>query len=78
MCGRFTTCMKGLKVKSNPDKCHLLISNNERVAVYVGHYEINVLARTAPFIGLSKRRMLMKAFFNSQFGFVPVAQIIGK
>ena len=26
--------------KSNPDKCHLLISSNEYITVHVGEYEI--------------------------------------
>ena len=88
-------------LKSNTDKCHLLISGNENVIVHVGEYEtenskceklvgvkldwklnfddhisdvykkasvkLNALATIAPFIGLSKRRILMNSFFNFSY-----------
>ena len=87
--------------KNKPDKCYLLISNNQNITVKIGKYEIensecerllrikldcklnfddhifdvckkarrklNALIRIASFIGLSERRILMNAFFNSQF-----------
>ena len=34
--------------------------------------ELNTLVRIAPFIGLPKRRILMKACFNSQFSYCPL------
>ena len=34
--------------------------------------ELNALVRIAPFIGLSKRRVLMNACFNSQFSYCPL------
>ena len=34
--------------------------------------KLNALARIAPFIRLPKRRILMKAFFNSQFSYCPL------
>ena len=34
--------------------------------------ELNALVRIAPFIGLSKRRILMNACFNSQFSYFPL------
>ena len=92
-------------LKSNADKCHLVISSNESVTLHVGEYDIknskcekllgvkldwklnfddnisdicqkaggqlNALARITPFIGLSKRRILMNVFFNSQFSYCP-------
>ena len=93
-------------LKSNPDKCHLLISSNENITVEIGEYEIqksereellgfkldwklnydnhisnrckkargelNAFFRIAPFIGLSKRHILMNACFNSQFSYCPL------
>ena len=93
-------------LKSNPDKCYLLITSNKNVTVHVGEYgiensmcekllgvkldwklnfndhisdlckkvsrKLNVLARIAPFIGLSKRRILMNASFISQFSHCPL------
>ena len=46
--------------------------------------ELNALVRIVSFIGLSKRRILMNACFNSQFSYYPLfgcatsAQILGK
>ena len=34
--------------------------------------KLNALVRIVPFIGLSKRRVLMNAFFNSQFSYCPI------
>ena len=34
--------------------------------------ELNALARLTPYMELGKRRMLMNAFFNSQFNYCPV------
>ena len=37
--------------------------------------KLDALARIAPFIGLSKRRIIMKAFLNSQFSYCPLILI---
>ena len=34
--------------------------------------KLNAFTRIAPFIGLSKSGILMNAFFNSQFGYLPL------
>ena len=34
--------------------------------------KINTLSRITPFMNISKRRILMKSFFNSQFNYCPV------
>ena len=90
-------------LKSNADKCHLVISSNESVTLHVGEYDIKnskrekllgvkldwklnfddhisdicqkasvqLNARITPFIGLSRRRVLMNVFFNFQFSYCP-------
>ena len=85
-------------LKGNPDKCHVLLSSNEKITIKIGDYEIenseqkkllgvtldwklyfdchisdickkgsgklNALARIVPFIGLSKRHLLINTFLN--------------
>ena len=93
-------------LKSNADKCHLLVSSSDAVNLRVSEYDIKnsecekllgvkfdnkltfekhitdicrkasrksyALARIAPYMDLSKRRMVMNAFFNSQFNYCPL------
>ena len=93
-------------MKANQDKCHLIVSKNENVSIYIGPFEIkntncekllgikvdsilnfnehldgiikkasrkiNALSRITPFINISKRRILMNSFFNSQFNYCPL------
>ena len=93
-------------LKSNADKCHLLVSSSDAVNLRVSEYDIKnsecekllgvkfdnkltfekhitdicrkasrkiyALARIAPYMDLSKRRMVMNAFFNSQFSYCPL------
>ena len=93
-------------LKSNADKCHLLVSSSDAVNLRVSEYHIKnsecekllgvkfdnkptfekrvtdicrkasrkiyALARIAPYMDLSKRRMVMNAFFNSQFNYCPL------
>ena len=93
-------------LKSNADKCHLLVSSSDAVNVRVSEYDIKnseceklldvkfdnkltfekhitdicrkasrkiyALARIAPYMDLSKRRMVMNAFFNLQFNYCPL------
>ena len=93
-------------LKSNADKCHLLVSSSDAVNLRVSEYDIkntecekllgvkfgNKLkfekhitgicrkaskkiyapARIFPYMDLSKRRMAMNAFFNSQFNYCPL------
>ena len=90
-------------MKSNPDKCHLLVSTNDNVAFRMVNFQIEntkrekllgihfydmlsfgyhlseickkasrklfVLGRVTPYINLSKRKILMNAFFNSHFSY---------
>ena len=90
-------------MKSNPDKCHLLVNSREKIKVKIGDFEIenstcekllgvhfgnrltfdyhisglfkkaskkiNALARV---MNLSKRKILMNAFFDSQFKYCPL------
>ena len=89
--------------KSNPDKCHLLLSTNNNGAIVIENFQIDntkrekllgiqfdsklsfdyhlsgtckkasrklyALGRINPDINLSKRKILMNAFFNSQFNY---------
>ena len=91
------------RLKTNVDKCHVLVSTNKPVGIKIGDYtiessecekllgvkidanlnfndhisdlckkasrKISALARVTPFMGLSKRKLLMNAFFTSQFSY---------
>ena len=93
-------------MKSNPDKCHLLVSTTDNVAIRIGNLQIEnskrekllgmhfdnklpfdyhlrkirkkasrkiyALGRVTPYMNLSKRKILMNAFFNSQFSYCPL------
>ena len=93
-------------MKSNADKCHLLISTNNTVKMKIGHFDIansrnekllgvkfdskltfddhiselckrtsrkiHALSRVTPHMNISKRRILMNAFFKSQFSYCPL------
>ena len=94
-------------MKSNADKCHLLVSTNGTVKIQVGNYNIanskyekllginfdlnfdkhlselckkasrkmNALSRITPYMNVSKKRILMNAFFKSQFSYCPLIWI---
>ena len=93
-------------LKSNADKCHLLVGSSDAINLRVSEYDIknsecekllgvkfdnkltfekhitdicrkasrkiSSLARIAPYMNLSKRRMVMNAFFNLQFNYCPL------
>ena len=93
-------------MKSNPDKCHLLVNTNGNVAILIGIFQIEntkretllgiqfdnklsfdyhfsemytktsrklyALGRVTPYTNLSKKKILMNAFFNSQFSYYPI------
>ena len=93
-------------MKSNNDKCHLLISSPNEVSIKVGNDEIindksvkllgviidqnlnfnehvtklckkasmkfHALARVSKYMSMSKLRIIMKAFIESQFGYCPL------
>ena len=93
-------------MKSNADKCHLLVSTNETMKIQVENYnianskcekllginfdhnlnfdkhlselckkasrKINALSRITPYMNVSKKRILMNAFFKSQFSYCPL------
>ena len=93
-------------LKSNGDKCHLLVSTSDAVNLRESEYDIKnsecekllgvkfdnkltfekyitdicrkasrkiyALARIAPYMDLSKRHMVMNAFFNLQFSYCPL------
>ena len=93
-------------MKSNPDKCHLLVSSCEKIKIEIGDFEIenskcekllgvhfdnrltfdyhisglckkaskkiNALARVSQYMNLSKREILMNAFFDSEFKYCPL------
>ena len=93
-------------IKSNPDKCHLLVSTNDNVAIRIGKFQIEntkreklldikfdnklsfdyhlseickkasrklySLRRVTPYMNLSKRKILMNAFFNWLFSYCPL------
>ena len=91
------------QMKANPDKCHLLTSNSDKVSICVENYNIksskcekllgikvgnklnfnthvdeihkkagqklNAFSRVTPYMDLSKRCILLNAFFISQFSY---------
>ena len=93
-------------MKSNPDKCHLLVSTNDNVPIRIGNFQIEnnerekllgilfdnklsfdyhlseickkarkklyALGKVIPYMNLAKRKILMNAFFNSQFSYCPL------
>ena len=93
-------------MKSNADKCHLLISTSNTVNIKIGNVDItnsacekllgvkfdykltfddhisdlckrasrkiHALARVTPYMNTSKKRILMNAFFKSQFSYCPL------
>ena len=93
-------------LKSNANKCHLLVISSDAVNLRVSEYDIKnsecekllgvkvdnkltfekhitgicrkatrriyAIARMAPYMDLSKRRMVMNAFFNSQSNYCPL------
>ena len=93
-------------MKSNSDKCHLLVSLCEKIKIVLGDFEkenstcekhlgvyfdnrltfdyhisglctktckkVNVLARVSQHMNLSKRKILMNAFFDSQSKYCPL------
>ena len=93
-------------MKSNTDKCHLLVNTNESVKITIRDFDINssrcekllgvkfdnnssfdehiadlckkgsrklhALSRVTPYMNFSKRRILMNAFFKSQFSYCPL------
>ena len=93
-------------MKSNPDKCHLLVSTNDNVKIRIGNFQVEntkrekllgiqfdnkpsfdyhlseickkasrkiyALGRVTPYMNLSKRKILMNVFFNSQFSYCPL------
>ena len=67
-------------IQINEDKCHLIVSNNEHVRTLklddTGIENINcknVLSRVAPYINVTKRRLLINSFFGSRFHYYPLA-----
>ena len=93
-------------LKSNADKCHLLLSINDRVSMNLDGFKIDksdtekllgvkfdkkltfddhtsdicqkagrkisALARVTPYMESAKKRILMNAFFTSQFSYCPL------
>ena len=93
-------------MKSNADKCHLLVSTNNAINIKIRNIDINnstckkllgvrfdykltfddhisefckkasrkihALARVTPYINIAKKRILMNAFFKSQFSYCPL------
>ena len=94
---RFLNGLKTTKCKPKADKCHVLISTDQKLHVNIGtlqienskcekllgvnidsklsfekHLNICALGRVAPFMNIEKRKMIMNAFFNSQFSYCPL------
>ena len=93
-------------MKSNADKCHLLVSTSNKVDIRIDNFDIShskcekllgvkfdhkltiddhicelcknatrkihALARVTPYMNISKSRILMNAFFTSQFSYCPL------
>ena len=94
------------RLKSNPDKCHALVSTNKHLNMKVCDYtignsqyekllgvkidvnlnfnehisdlckkasrKISALARIAPFMSIEKRKVVINAFFTTQFSYCPL------
>ena len=94
------------RLKSNPDKCHALVSTNKHLNMKVCNYtignsqcekllgvkidvnlnfnehisdlckkanrKISALASIAPFMSIEKRKVVMNAFFTTQFSYCPL------
>ena len=97
---------KNSLLKSNAEKCHLLVSTSNRVSINVDRFKIDksgtikllgakfdrnltfndeisdisqkadrkisALARVKLYMSIAKKRILMNAFFTSQFSYCPV------
>ena len=95
--------IKNNEMQANGDKCHVLISTDQKLHVNIGTLQIenskcekrlganidsklsfekhlniicgkarakiSALGRVAPFMNIEKRKMIMNAFFNSQFSY---------
>ena len=93
-------------MKSNSDKCHLVISSLDEVSIQIGcddivsedsvkllgvtidkklnfsehvsnlchkaSMKLHALSRVSKYMSMSKRRIIMKAFIESQFGYCPL------
>ena len=73
-------------MKSNPDKCHLLVSTNDNVAIRIGKFQIentkrekhlgiqfdNKLSFSTIIYQKYVKNILMNAFFKSQFSYYPL------
>ena len=75
-------------MKTNPDKCHLLTSSTNFIAIKIKDNEIlnsesekllgvtkdnvHVLARIKAYMIIPKRNLLMNSFFISQFNYCPL------
>ena len=93
-------------MKANPDKCHLLLSSDEKCNASIGNHlienskqqkllgvlldnnlkfekhvnnlctkasqKLTALCRVSSFMSTGQKRIIMKAFINSQFGYCPL------
>ena len=103
---------KNNEMQANADKCHVLISTDQKLHVNIGTLQIenskcekllgvnidsklgfekhlniiggkarakiSALGRLAPFMNIEKRKMIMNAFFNSQFSYCPLTWMFHK
>ena len=100
------SCFKFNDMKANPDKCHLLLSSDEKCNASIGNHlienskqqkllgvlldnnlkfekhvnnlctkasqKLSALFRVSSFMSTGQKRIIMKAFINSQFGHCPL------
>ena len=75
-------------MKANSDKSHLIMSCAEATTAVIdglpidssktevlfkkASLKLNALARIAPCMNVSKKRIVMKSFIESQFGYCPL------
>ena len=70
-------------MKANPDKCHLFVNTNNNVSIRKHAKKLSetyekaskklyALGRVNLYMNLSKTKILMDAFFNSQFSYCPL------
>ena len=74
------------EMKSNDDKCHLIVANIDNISVslgneiietsnsvkLLGNQKLPALARISKFLYLEKRKLIMRTFIESQFNYCPL------
>ena len=74
------------QMKSNSDKCHLIVSTNDTTEIQIGDFVIKsrstekllgvtievTITKVIPYMTLEKKKIIMNSFFNAQFNYCPL------